>query len=279
MSDNVTRRGFIGAAGAAAGGMLLAGAEGQAQAAEGRKKLKIIAVSCSRREGASTAGGLKIALEAAKAVAPEKIDTELIDLAGKQLQAQVAAGLEVPPGQSDDFLPIAEKIGDPQVAGLIIGTPVYYSSMSSVCKDFIERLGVFHKECTLSNVVGSPGDRLGAQRRPGDRDHVDPGRPPCPGDSRRGRGRKTTRFGAASGQAPKGALKSRQTARGGRPRPPCCGSRPGDPQTGVTPGIGRSPRGPKNNLTTFRSCHVLRTTPFSAESSTSRRCASCRPCL
>lgn len=60
MSDNVTRRGFIGAAGAAAGGMLLAGAEGQAQAAEGRKKLKIIAVSCSRREGASTAGGLKI---------------------------------------------------------------------------------------------------------------------------------------------------------------------------------------------------------------------------
>lgn len=154
MSDSVTRRRFIGAAGAAAGGMLLGGAEGQAQAAEARKKLKIIAVSCSRRAGATTAGGLKIALEAAKAVAPERIEIELIDLAGKQLQAQVAAGLEVPPGQTDDFLPIAEKLADPQVAGLIIGTPVYYSSMSSVCKDFIERLGVFHKECTLSNVVG-----------------------------------------------------------------------------------------------------------------------------
>lgn len=197
MSDSVTRRGFIGAAGAAASGMLLAGVEGQAQAAEEQKKLKIIAVSCSRREGASTAGGLKIALEAAKAVDPERIETELIELAGKQLQAQVAAGLEVPPGQTDDFLPIAEKIGDPQVAGLIIGTPVYYSSMSSVCKDFIERLGVFHKECTLSNVVGGVL-AVGAARNGGQEVTIMSIQATLHAHEMVvvGAGRKTTRFGA-----------------------------------------------------------------------------------
>ena len=102
----------------------------------------------------NTAGALKIALEAAKAVSPDTIETELIELAGKNLHAEIAAGIELAEGQTDDFLPIAKKLGDPNVAGIIIGTPVYFSSMSSPCKDFIERLGVFRKQdFALSNVV------------------------------------------------------------------------------------------------------------------------------
>lgn len=153
MSEQVSRRGFIGAAGMAAGGMVLAGAD-RTQAADAGNKPKIIAISCSRREGMNTAGALKIALEAAKAVAPDEIETELIELAGKNLHAEVAAGIELAEGQTDDFLPIAKKLGDPNVAGIIIGTPVYFSSMSSPCKDFIERLGIFRKQdYALSNVV------------------------------------------------------------------------------------------------------------------------------
>jgi len=153
MSEQVTRRGFIGAAGMAAGGVMVAGAEA-VQGAESGKELKIVAISCSRREGMNTAGALKIALEAAKAVSPEAIEIELIELAGKNLHAEVAAGIELAAGETDDFLPIQEKLADPNVAAIIIGTPVYFSSMSSPCKDFIERLGVFRKQdYALSNVV------------------------------------------------------------------------------------------------------------------------------
>ena len=132
---------------------MLAGTEA-AQGADSRGKSKIIAISCSRREGMNTAGSLKIALDAAKAVSPDAIEIELIELAGKDLHAELAAGIELAEGQTDDFLPIAKKLGDSSVAGIIIGTPVYFSSMSSPCKDFIERLGVFRKQdFALSNVV------------------------------------------------------------------------------------------------------------------------------
>jgi multimeric flavodoxin WrbA len=146
---------------------MMAGAEA-ARAADSGSKPKIIAINCSRRAGENTAGALKIALEAAKAVSPDTIETELIELAGKQLHAELAAGIELAEGQTDDFLPIAEKIGDPSVAGIIIGTPVYFSSMSSPCKDLLERFMVFYKQDhALSNVVAGVlavgGARSGGQ--------------------------------------------------------------------------------------------------------------------
>ncbi|MFO7903687.1 MAG: flavodoxin family protein [Planctomycetota bacterium] len=152
MSEQITRRGFLGATGAA-GGMMLGGA-GEARGGQNGDRSRIIAINCSRRAGMNTALALNISLEAARAVAPETIETELIELAGKELHAEVAAGVELPQGAVDDFLPIAEKLGDPKVKGIIVGTPVYFSAMSSPCKDFIERLGVFRKqEYALGDVV------------------------------------------------------------------------------------------------------------------------------
>jgi multimeric flavodoxin WrbA len=57
---------------------------------------------------------------------------------------------------------------DPNVAGILVGTPVYFSSMSSPCKDFLERLMVFYKQDhALSNVVAGVlavgGTRHGGQ--------------------------------------------------------------------------------------------------------------------
>lgn len=167
MSDHVTRRTFIGAAGAAAGGMILAGADG-AQTAESGTKAKILAINCSRRAGENTAGALTIALEAAKAVAPDTVETELVELAGKNLHAELAAGIELAEGQTDDFLSVAEKLADPNLAGIIIGTPVYFSSMSSPCKEFLERLIVFYKKDhalkdTVAGVLAVGGARNGGQ--------------------------------------------------------------------------------------------------------------------
>ena len=50
------------------------------------------------------------ALEAAKAVDPERIETELIELADLKLNGNMAAGIPLEPGQQDDFPELAAKL-------------------------------------------------------------------------------------------------------------------------------------------------------------------------
>ena len=40
------------------------------------------------------------------------------------------------------------------MAGIILGTPVYFGNMSSLCKAFLDRCIVFHKDRLLANKVG-----------------------------------------------------------------------------------------------------------------------------
>ena len=150
MSSDVTRRSFLTAgAGVAAGAALTTVS---AEAAEDKDAVKIIAVATSPRKGKTTAAGLKFCLEAAQAVDP-RIETELIELAGLKIPAEVAAGIPLAEGERDDFPPIAEKLADPKVRGIIIGTPVYFANMSALCKAFLDRWVVFRKGFRLSNRV------------------------------------------------------------------------------------------------------------------------------
>jgi len=101
-------------------------------------KTLIVGVSCSPRKGMTTATGIQAALEAAQAVDPQ-IEIKLLDLGGMRI-----AGWS-PSVKPDDFertLPIlrAENLG-----GLIIGSPVYFRTMSALCKSFLERLAVLRK--------------------------------------------------------------------------------------------------------------------------------------
>ncbi len=131
MKENLTRRHFMAAAGTAA----LAAATPTALAAEaggGNKPIKILGIACSARKGMSTAKSVQTALDAAKTVDP-RIQTELIDLGGLNI-----AGWSPTPPQ-DDFAAILPKLQDPALGGLILGSPSYYRSMSSLCKAFIER--------------------------------------------------------------------------------------------------------------------------------------------
>jgi multimeric flavodoxin WrbA len=101
------------------------------------KPLKIIGISCSPRKGKTTATALTTALDAAKEVDP-RIKTELLDLGGLEI-----AGWPGPASPAkDDFDQILAKLKDPDVAGLIIGSPSYFRSMSSLCKAFLERMAV-----------------------------------------------------------------------------------------------------------------------------------------
>jgi multimeric flavodoxin WrbA len=147
MTTDVSRRHFVGtmgwgAASLAAGAALAADAT---QSAPADSVLKIVGIACSLRAGKTTAQALNLCLEAAKAVAPDRITVELIELAALKIPAQVAAGLPLEPGERDDFPAVVAKLSEPQVAAIVIGTPVYFANMSSLCKAFIERCMVFRK--------------------------------------------------------------------------------------------------------------------------------------
>ena len=129
MKSNLTRRDFLATAGTAAlATSLVQGAE----AAPNGKGLNILGIACSARKGMTTAKAVQAALHAAQAV-DERIAVELIDLGGLNITGWS------PNPVKDDFDAILPKLQDPQLGGLIIGSPAYFRSLSSLCKAFIER--------------------------------------------------------------------------------------------------------------------------------------------
>lgn len=169
-NSEVSRRGFLHqvGVGAAMGAAVTAVSAQTAQAAEAGTKIKIVGVATSLRKGKTTAAAVQRVLEAAKAVAPDRIDIELIELAGLKMPVEILVGGTLEPGERDDFPAIAEKLSAPEVAGIIIGTPTYFANMSSLCKAFLERWNVFRKDnFCLSNRIGgvlaTGGSRDGGQ--------------------------------------------------------------------------------------------------------------------
>ena len=156
MSSDLTRRGFLGSAATAAvlgSGAAIAAASSEAEHTAQPRTIKILGICCSPRQGRTTAAALHICLDAVKAF-DSRIEVELIELAGKKIPGEVAAGIALEPGQRDDFPALAPKLAEPVVAGIIIGTPVYFGNMTSLCKAFLDRCAVFHKDKSLGNKVG-----------------------------------------------------------------------------------------------------------------------------
>lgn len=167
----VTRRGFLGrtAPWAASAGVLatgLAAAAEQDGTATAARGMKVLGISCSPRKGKTTAQAVSICLDAIRATVPG-IETELIDLGGKNINGCVAAGVDLPEGQQDDFLPLIPLIDSPAVRGIVIGSPVYFGNMSGLCKSLLDRFHVFYKEKKLAGKVAGAiacgGGRNGGQ--------------------------------------------------------------------------------------------------------------------
>jgi len=137
MQKNVGRRKFIQTAGTVA----VAGLASKAVFADENTTL-ILGISCSPRKGKTTATAIQVALDAAKGV-NSKIEVEMIDLGGMTISGWA------PPGQgaktTDDFESILPSFKAPNLGGIIIGTPVYFRNMSSLCAAFLERLGVLRQ--------------------------------------------------------------------------------------------------------------------------------------
>jgi multimeric flavodoxin WrbA len=156
--EGISRRDFVkgpmatSAAVVAAAAASTASGRGRDVAAQA-KRVKIIGVCCSPRKAKTTAASLRVCLQAAKEVGPN-IHVELIELAGLRIEGSLAAGIPLRPDQKDDFGQLIPKLSDPVVGGIIIGTPVYFGSMTSLCKAFLDRCIAFRKNnFALSNKV------------------------------------------------------------------------------------------------------------------------------
>lgn len=164
----ITRRDFV--RDSIAAGVAVTGAATAANANEASPRdnvIKIVAISCSPRPGQTTATSLKTCLEAAAQVSP-RIETELIELAGLKINGDLAAGIPLEPGEKDDFPALVPRLTDPKVRGIIIGTPVYFGNMSSLCKAFLDRCMAFYRDnLALSDKVAGAlavgGTRNGGQ--------------------------------------------------------------------------------------------------------------------
>ena len=165
MDRNLNRRRALATVGAAVAVGAAAQAIGAPADAPAGKKTKIIAICCSPRAGKSTAASLKVCLAAAGEV--PGVETELIELAGLSIPGQLAAGVPLKAGETDDFPALAPRLSDPSVGGIIIGTPVYFGNMTSLCKSLFDRFIVFRKTFALSNkvagVLAVGGSRNGGQ--------------------------------------------------------------------------------------------------------------------
>jgi multimeric flavodoxin WrbA len=125
-------------------------ATSMAGAAGARKPVKILGISCSPRKGKTTAAALALCLEAAGAV--PGVTTELIELAGRNIGVYDPANPEASQGGFADLIPV---LSDPNVGGIIVGTPIYMGNMTSLCKAFLDHCIVFRRQkFALGGKVG-----------------------------------------------------------------------------------------------------------------------------
>jgi multimeric flavodoxin WrbA len=132
--------------------------------------MKIVGISCSPRKGKSTKHALDVCLQAVKETVPN-VETMLIELSGVKINGCLACGkcmkvLEC--SQEDDFIKMIPILSDSELAGLVVATPVYFGSMTSQCKAFLDRCVMFRRNGFLlrdkvGGVIAVGGVRNGGQ--------------------------------------------------------------------------------------------------------------------
>jgi len=119
--------------------------------------MKIIAINCSPRKGQATQKSLEICLDAARDES-NNIRTDIIELAGLDIRGCLACGScekQLKCKQQDDFNSLISVLNDEELAGIIIGTPVYLGTMTSQCKAFLDRCVMFRRNGFIfRNKVG-----------------------------------------------------------------------------------------------------------------------------
>jgi len=132
--------------------------------------MKILGICCSPRKGQNTFRAMEICLEAARAQ-DGAITTQVIELADLDIRPCRACGeckgrLACP--IEDDFASLIPVLSDSDVGGMIVGTPVYFGTMTAQCKAFVDRCVMFRRNGWLfrnrvGGVLAVGGVRNGGQ--------------------------------------------------------------------------------------------------------------------
>ena len=132
--------------------------------------MKILGICCSPRKEKTTEFFLKKALESASS--QDGIETHFLSLAEKDVSGCIACNAcrtMLDCSIKDDFqkemLPLLK---DPEFGGIIIATPVYFGSMTSQCKAFLDRMLPIRRNGFLfrnkvAGVIAVGGSRNGGQ--------------------------------------------------------------------------------------------------------------------
>lgn len=121
--------------------------------------MKILGINGSPRKGKTTSFALGQALESARSVS-EDIETELIELSGMDIRHCIGCNRCREPftcsHQNDDFMTkVLPRLVDKNIAGVIIGTPVYMGTMTGLCKNFLDRAVMLRRmDFAWQDVVG-----------------------------------------------------------------------------------------------------------------------------
>jgi len=120
--------------------------------------VKILGINCSPRKGKTTFYALEQCLEAARKE-QAGIETEIIELGEMDIHGCCACGHckeTFKCSIDDDFAGIIPKLCDDEVKGIVIGTPVYFGTMASQCKAFLDRTVMFRRNGFLfKNKAGA----------------------------------------------------------------------------------------------------------------------------
>jgi multimeric flavodoxin WrbA len=136
--------------------------------------MKILGISASPRKKQSTHFLLEQCfqeIEKTPSSLNKPIKTEIISLAGKQINGCIACGKckeGVLCSQQDDFQDIIPVLAETELKGIVVATPVYMGGMSSQAKAFLDRTVLFRRNGFLfKNILGSAltagGSRNGGQ--------------------------------------------------------------------------------------------------------------------
>ena len=139
----MNRRGFLTTGLAAGAGVISAGAS--SARGQSSQKVKILGINCSPRKSKTTCKALETCLKAAEELSTQ-IETQLIELGGLDIRpcnACMECKKELKCSIEDDFAQLIPALADKNVAGMIIGTPVYFGMMTAQCKAFLDRCGMF----------------------------------------------------------------------------------------------------------------------------------------
>ncbi len=119
--------------------------------------MKILGICASPRRRQTSYTALQAALDAAKE-AVEGVETQLVEMAGKQVNGCLACGKclkEVRCSQDDDMSDLLTLLTQKDLGGVIIASPVYLGCMSSQAKAFLDRTVPLRRNgFLLRNKVG-----------------------------------------------------------------------------------------------------------------------------